>query len=103
MPENSQWHPTFQLVFCDSDRQKVENYLDLISKNETLASHGKFASYSIEQHPATISGKELERRQIMKDRKEKELAKLLAAAEADRTWADYDEEMMSEGASQPNL
>jgi len=104
MPENSQWHPTFQLVFCDSDRQKVENYLEeFILKNEQLASLA-FASYSIEMHSDNISGRELERRWLARDRQEKQMAKHLAAlAEADqRTWADYDEEMMSEG-SQPNL
>jgi hypothetical protein len=99
MPDNCQ--PTFQLVFSDSDRQKVENHLQLISQNEKLASH-KFASYSIELHPAWITPQELNRRQLTRDRKEKESAKL-QTTESDRTWADYDEELMSEAASQPNL
>jgi hypothetical protein len=60
MPNNCL--PTFQLVFCDSDRQKVENHLELIQMNPQL-SH-KFTSYSIEMHPSWISNQELNRRHL---------------------------------------
>lgn len=98
-PENSQWHPTFQIVYCHTDKAKVEDYLKLLQLDEKLASLS-FISYSIERHPDTISGKELERQFLLKERRNKEIEKqsqeMLAASARNRTWADVDE-LISEG------
>lgn len=98
MPDNSQHHPSFQLVCCNADRTIVEAHLERLSQHESLAKI-RACSYAIECHSDSLSGKELELRWLQKQKKEKELERFAAEAKQNRTWADYDVEMMSEGTN----